>query len=147
MNPGRTGQLRQARDPGLDVGGRDHHQVRQLINHTDNVGQFLARDFKGIVVARHFNLGYRSTLLCRHLGIHRRGFFFFFLGLGDLGIEARNVAHVFRSKDLIAALHFREQPFQRARDLLRLRHHRNQHVRQGIVHLHFDHLRVDHNKA
>src|ERR1035437_7870523 len=54
MDARRARHLRDARDGHFHIGGRDEHEVRQLVNDDDDVGKFFGND--DVVLARHDNL-------------------------------------------------------------------------------------------
>ena len=147
MNASGTCELRDTGDAGLDIGWRDHHQVGELVDDADDVRQLFLRHLKSIIIARYFHVTHGSALFRSHIGIHGLGLGLLFLVLHQLSVEACDIADIGLGKDLVAVLHLGNQPLQRARHLLGLGHHRDQHVRQRIIHLHFDHLRIDHNET
>ena len=51
MDAGGARHLRDAGDGHLHVGGRDEHEVGQLVNDDDDVGQFFGDD--DVLLARH----------------------------------------------------------------------------------------------
>ena len=62
-------------------------------------------------------------------------------------VESVKVPHPHLGEDLVAALHLVHAPLQRPDHLPRIGHHRHDEVRQLVVHLHLDDLRVDHDEA
>ena len=50
-------------------------------------------------------------------------------------------------ENLVAFLHFINQPTEREQNLFRIGHDRKDKMRQRVVHLHLDHFRIDHNEA
>ncbi len=65
MDADRAGLLGQADDRVLDVGRRDHHQVGELVDHAQDVGQRRLAP----LVARAVELGERARLGQRHLPV------------------------------------------------------------------------------
>ncbi len=61
-------------------------------------------------------------------------------------IERGDVAHADAGEDLVALFHFVDHPAQREDDLLGVGHDRHDQVRQGVVLLQLDHLRVNHHE-
>ena len=61
-------------------------------------------------------------------------------------VESANVANADPSEDLVAHLHFFQQPFEGGRHLLGLGDHWDEHVRQDVEDLQFDDLRIDHQQ-
>ena len=61
-------------------------------------------------------------------------------------IEANDVADVHLAENLVALLHFAQQPLERRRHLLRLGQHRDEHVGQRVEDLQLDDLRVHHDE-
>ena len=115
--------LRNAADRGLDLLGRDHHQVGQLVNHNDNLRQHLI--LLGIAAL---------LLLC--LGLFR----------AHQVVVADQIAHLMVCEQLVAALHLADRPVERARRLFRVGDDRNEQVRDAVVVAQLDHLRIDHDQ-
>ena len=113
MDTGRAGELGEARDARLNFGRRDHHEVGELVDDRDDVGQALG-DFETIVGRERIDAR-KGTL-----GVGRRDGRIFLAG-----IEPDDVADIDLCELLIALLHFAEQPLERTGYFLRLRDHRD----------------------
>ena len=163
MNAGRTSLLRDARDAHFDVRRSGLHEVGQLVDeHHDvwkTIGNFLLFDLHFLFIL----LGHQVA------GLERRGnlldclfvdFFLLFLRVKlqfllnrrrfirpHAVVESIEIADPFLGKDPIAFLHFVHHPLERGDGFFRVGHHRHDEVREAVVHLHFDHLRVDHDEA
>src|SRR5699024_4455788 len=114
-----AGFLSNAHDRVFDFLRRSHHQVRQLINDTNNER-----------VRAHFALRPRR---CRQLT------------RTHLAVEVLNVANTRGFHIHVALFHFFNQPLQRRRGLLRLRDNWRDQVRNPFVRSQLHHLRVHHN--
>ena len=130
MDAGRAGLLGQARDQLLDLLADHHHQVGQLVDDDDDVRQALQR--LGLLGREAEGVGNR--FLAR-------------LGLVDLGVVARQIAHAQLAHELVAALHLGHAPVQAVGGLLHVGDHGAQQVRNAFVDRHFQHLGVDHQQA
>ena len=62
-------------------------------------------------------------------------------------VESIEIADPFLGKDPVAFFHFVHHPLESGDGFFRVGHHRHDEVREAIVHLHFDDLRVDHDEA
>ena len=147
MNSCRSSKLCDPCDTRLNICRGNHHQIRQLINNTHNIGQFFLRHFKGIIIPWHLDLCGGGSLFCCHLCFHFPSALLLRLVFRNLRIKAGNITYLGSCKNLIAPIHLSNQPFQSPWHFFRFCHHRNQHMGQSIVQLHFHHLRIYHNKA
>ena len=117
VDAGGAGLLRDPDDVVLDVAGRDHHQVGQLVDDRQDV-----------------RVGAVDPLAAR-----RRGD----LALLDLAVEVVDVPHTGGLHVLVALLHLLDQPGQRGGGLLRVGDDRRDQVRDAVVGRQLDHLGVD----
>ena len=118
MDPRRARHLRDAGDGHFHVGGRDEHQVRQLINDDDDVTQFFGND--DVFLARHDDLfihfdgkSVRARLdfflfRCERQFRFLRNKFFIWPC-----VERGDVAAGAARKNLVAFFHFVDDPAQR----------------------------------
>ena len=119
MNPRGPGQLRQAHDGILHFSRRHHHQIRQLVDNDDDLRhprQFLPVHFSG-----------------SHQFVH---LFIVAFYIPDAGLR----------KLLIAVRHLRHCPVQRPGRFFRVRHDRNEQMRNPVICTELHHLRVDHDQ-
>ncbi len=130
VDAGRAGLLGQARDQLLDLLADHHHQVGQLVDDDDDVRQALQR--LGLLGREAEGVG--NGFLAR-------------LGLVDLGVVARQIAHAQLAHELVAALHLGHAPVQAIGGLLHVGDHGAQQVRNAFVDRHFQHLGIDHQQA
>ena len=153
MDAGRAGHLRDAGDGHFHVGGGHQHEVGEFVNDDDDVAELFGDE--DVVVARHDD--FLVHLDCEPV---RAGLDFFLPGferqfrfgswqgfvLGAL-VERFDVAHAHAGKNLVAFLHFIDDPAQGEDDFLGVGHHRHHQVRQRIIMLQLDDLRIDHHEA
>ena len=143
-------ELRKAGYRAFDLLARDHHQVRQLVDYADDVRQLFLGDFKAVEefgLFRIFGVDERSAFFGGHRGVgFARGLLRLFV-LADFGVESRDVADIRLLENPVSAHHFAREPLERGGDFARVGDHGNEHMRQRIVHLHFDDLRVYHYEA
>ena len=136
MDAGGAGELGEAGDARLDLGGRDHHEVGELVDDGDDVGQPVGN--LDVLRRERINAGEGAL----GVGGEER------LGGGLLaGVEADDVADIDLREDLVALLHLAEQPLERGRHFLGLGDDRDQHVRQRIENLQLHDLRIHHDHA
>jgi len=129
MNADRARLLREHRQRCFHLGGAGHHQIRQLVDHDDDV-----RENAALVLAlleadvRIFRLEQWSAV-------------------PDFLIEVLNVARAVGREQLIALLHFEHGPLEQRRGVPVVRDHLVPLVRQRVVDGELDHFRVDHQEA
>ena len=112
-------------DARLDVTGRDHHEVGQLVDDHHDEGQTLV----GLAGFGIGIVGGRQVALVEHRVV-----------TGD-------VAHADVGEDVVAHLHLAHGPVERVRGALGVRHHFGEEVRHGVVLAELDALRVDEDQA
>src|SRR5881398_2075302 len=136
VDPDRAGLLRQRGEGRFDFALHRQHQVRELVHDQHDVRHDPARV---LAVQRQLFLdsGLRSQGLARPLER---------LFVIDLLVEVDDVARVVRVQQPVAPLHLPHRPFEHARGLVVVGHHRQTEVRQFLVHRKLDHLRVDHQQ-
>ena len=151
MDAGGARHLRDARDGHFHVGRRHEHQVRQFVDDDDDVAQPFGND--DVVLARHddFLVHFHGKTFRARLDFflfdHERQF-----GLlrDELLVRTRiergDVPDADARKNLVAFLHFIDDPAQCENDLLRVGDDGNDEVRQDVVMLQLDDLRVDHHE-
>ena len=122
--PDRARLLRDPHDRLLDVLGRRHHEIGELVDDDHD--------------ERHrLELEVRVVGVLRPHARHR-------LGVLDRRVVLLRVADLAEVRErLEPLLHRRHRPLQRVRRLLRVGDDRRRQVRQVLVHLELDHLRVD----
>ena len=123
-----AGHLRQAGNALLHVLAFEHHQVGQLVDEDEDVGQrtqFVGGSF-GL-------LGEQAARLL--------------LQLADLLIELVDIAHAVFGQQAQAALHFEHGVSERVGGLLGIGDHRREQVRDALVHAQFDALGIHHDHA
>ena len=131
--------LRQTRDELLDLLADDHHQIGELIDHHDHVGQrgeildLALIDARIVRCAQHHH-----RILDRFAGLQR---------ILHAPVEAADIAHPERGHQLIAPLHLRDAPAQRVGRLFHVGHDRREQVRDALVNGQLQHLRIDHDEA
>ena len=124
VHAGRARLLRDAADRGLDLLGRDHHEVGQLVDDDDDLGQDL--------------VGFgRAALGLGGLG----------LLLAHEGVIVLQLAHLAVRKQLVAPLHLAHRPVERTRRLLGIGHDRDEQMGDAVVVAELDHFGVHHNQA
>ena len=116
-----AGHLGDAADRVLDVAGRHHHQVVELVDHDEDERQALV----GAVGA---GLGLQVAAV-------------------EGGVVARDVAHADLGQQVVAALHLVHRPRQGVGRLLGVDHHLGEQVGQPVVLAELDPLRVDEDHA
>ena len=153
MNSRRARHLRDARDGHFDIGRRNEHQVRQLINDDDDVGKFFRND--DVFLARHDNF------LINLDGESARARFDFFFLRGERQfhflfrqrlvlrafVKGLDVADADSGKNFVTLFHLVDDPAQREQHLFRIGDNGNHQVRQGIVLLQLDNFRINHHEA
>ena len=174
VQPRRARFLGDPRDGAFHVRRRRLHEVRQLVHDDDDVGHPIRdNQLVGVPGNLDFGLGFGDLeeVLVGHvaeidflggrLGRRLRGLRFpggrvegerflieLLLGLWQgPGVEAADVAHVAFGEDGVPLFHLIHRPAQGEQHLLRVGHHGHNQVGEGVVHLHFDHLGVDHDQA
>jgi hypothetical protein len=115
----RARHLRESTDRFLDLVARDHHQVRELVDHDDDEGKRLGRPGSLLPVSSSTILMFR--LYCSMLRTPSAG------------------------ERLVALLHLADGPPQRVGGLLRDRRRRREQVRDLLVHPELEPLGVDHD--
>jgi hypothetical protein len=134
------------------LGGRNEHQVGEFVNDDDDVGKFFGND--NVFVARHDDLLVHfdgKTVRARldfFLFRHERQFRFgqwreFVL---RAFVEGLDVADVDARENLVALFHFIHDPAQGEENFFRVGDDRHDQVRQRIVLLQLDDLRVNHHE-
>ena len=141
-----TGHLGDADDGVLDVAGRHHHEVVQLVDDHEDERQGLRRLGLGFEVALVVD---RGVLLAegpgRHLahaaavGLRRRGD----EALFDQLVVAGDVTHAVLGQHVVAALHLLDRPGEGVGRLLGVDDDRVEEVRQAVVLTQLDALGVD----
>ena len=110
MDTRRTRELGDTSNRGFNVLRRDHHQVGHFVDNTDDVREFLVRNTDTVINHGLGGLAY-GGLLFRAEGefllLRQAGF------LGEFGVKARDILHATLSEDLVAALHFSDEPLER----------------------------------
>ena len=124
MDTDRSGLLGDAADRLLDITGRDHHEIRELVEDDDDVAELASLDR----FARRSNAGRDPSL-------------------DDGLVEPVDVADAELAQHVVAAFHLPHAPSQRVRGLLRIGHHLGQEVRQALVLRELDPFRVDQDQA
>ena len=122
--------LGQTGDQLLDFFADHHHQIGQLVDDNHDLRQPAQR--LGRVGGQRERVGDQGFAL---------------LGVGDLGVVARQVAHPELAQQTIAPLHFGHTPVQRVAGVLHVGDHRRQQVRDAFVRAHLQHLGVDEDHA
>ena len=126
--------LSEARDRLFHIFRRDHHQVRQLVDHHDDVGKSLhQRDGLSLALLRHLLCPFGAfppllQLLLRSL------------------VVMLDVSDPFFSQDRIPPVHLINTPLQCEGGLLGIGHHRVEQVGDIAVIGELQHLRVDHDE-
>ena len=153
MDAGGARHLGDAGDGHFHIGGRDEHEVGQLINDNDDVAEFFGND--DVLVARHDNF-----LVHFHGEAVRARLDFFLLAdqrqfqfglrqrlvLGPF-VEGFDVAHADVGKNLVALFHFVDDPAQGEDDLFGIGDDRHDEMRQGVVLLQLDDLGINHHET
>ena len=121
VDAGCTRLLRDAHDRLLDLLGRGHHQVGELVDH--------AHDER---VRAHLALRAGRCLD---------------VAAADLPVEVLDVAHARLLHVQVALLHLLDQPLEGGRGLLRLRNDRGDQVRDALVRSQLDHLGIHEDQA
>ena len=150
VNAGGARHLGDAGNGALHIGRRGLHEVGQLVDDDDDVGEAVGDDeFLAFLGFDRFENGVLDTLLlafrcfrCR-LGWRR---------FGDLCcdrpcVETLDIAQSAFGEDAVATLHLIDDVAQGEENLLRFRHHIGGEVGQLPVVLHLDDLRIDHDEA
>ena len=153
MDAGGAGHLGDAGNGHFDVGGCDEHEVGQFVNNNDDVAQVVGDD--DFLVARHHNLlvQFHSEAVGADLDLFAFGSErqFEVCGWGGfiLGpfIEGADVADADFGEDLVALLHFIDDPAEREDDLFGVGDDRDDQMGEGVVLLEFDDFGVNHDKA
>src|SRR5699024_812019 len=117
----RTSLLCDAHDGVFDFLRCGHHQVRQLVDDTDDKR-----------IWTHLTL--RARRCCQFTRTH-------------LAVEVLDVAHTSRLHVHVALFHLFYQPLQGSRSLLRLRNEWRCQVRNALIRRQFHHLRIHQNQA
>src|ERR1035437_3840065 len=153
MDPRGACHLGDARDGHLDVGRRYEHQVGQLVNDHHDIAELLRDD--DVVLARYddFLVHFHGEAVAAglHLLLLGQEREFGFTGRQGLvlgpRVEGKNIADADAGEDLVALLHLVDHPAQGENNLLRVGDDRDDQVRQRVVLLQLDHLRVNHDEA
>ena len=132
--------LRKALNTGFNFFAGNHHQVGHLVDHDDDGGHLIERDFFGLI---HRAAGIRFPA-----GLD-------FLGeatacpaqLFNLFIEASKVSDAGLGHHLIAGFHLPDGPLQRGNGFLWIDHDRREEMRNAFINGEFQHFRVDHDEA
>jgi hypothetical protein len=119
MDARRARHLRDARDGHFHIGGRDEHQVRQLVNDDDDVGKFFGND--DVFLARHDDFlvhldgeTFRARLDFFLFGGERQfGFLFRQRLVLRAFVEGFDVADADARENLVALFHLVDDPAQR----------------------------------
>ena len=146
--------LRDARDGHFNIGRRDQHQVGQLVDDDDDVAELFRND--DVVFARHDDFfvqfdretvgawlrlfPFSPSAAVPALAVRQRFVLRAF-------VEGFDIAHADLGENLVALFHFVHDPAQREDHFLRIGDDGHDQVRQRVVLLQLDDLRIDHHEA
>ena len=129
MDAGRARELRDAADGELHLLAHVHHEVGQLVDDDDEVGQLGPQ-----LAGRRLFAGFDRFLLRGQLGLHLR-------------VVLADVASTHLREHFQAALHLGHAPRKRAGRLARLGDYGHVQVRDAVVGRELHAFRVDHDEA
>ena len=129
MDSDRARLLRQHRQRRLDLGLHRHHEIGELVDDDDDVGNDSSLVLE--VLERHF-------VSLRVLEL---------LPFVDLAVEILDVAGAIGGEQLVAVLHLEHRPLEHGGGVAIVGDDLVPQVRKNIVHRELDHLRIDHQEA
>ena len=129
VNTGGTRFLCQTCNQLFNLFAHHHHQVGQLVNDDDHIGQTFNRlgRFRG----QAEGVGQLLATRCRFI---------------DLFVEACEVAHTQFAHEFVAPLHFTHAPVQGVGGLFHVGDNRAQQMWNALVDAHLQHLGVNQNQ-
>jgi hypothetical protein len=139
VDPRSTSFGREESDGVLNFGGSDLHEVGELIDDHNDVGQAIRKRFFG-----GDGRG-RSGISVFHLGSEVK--FLDPMGHTDAGIKRGDIANACLSHVPVPLFHFNSDPSECEKNFFRLCDNGNDEVGKAIVDLEFDDLGVDQNKT
>ena len=130
--------LGQTLDCAFDVLSGHQHQVSDLVNNHDQIGQRFWADLFFLVdrPTRFIEASLYCAFEVLTLGRQLDGLF----------IVTGYVPHTDLRHQAVAVFHLPHSPFQRHDRLLRVGHHRRQQMGDAIINTQFQHLGVDHDE-
>ncbi len=129
MDSDRARLLRQHRQRRLDLGLHRHHEIGELVDDDDDVGNDSSLVLE--LLERHF-------VSLRVLEL---------LSFVDLAVEILDVARAIRGQQLVAILHLEHRPLEHGGGVTIVGDDLVPQVRKNIVNRELDHFRIDHQEA
>ena len=117
VNAGRPRHLSDPLDGGFHFLAGGQHQVRDLVDHDDDVGEGVSRSIRLLAQIRH------------------------------TGVVAGDVANPELGHGLVAIFHLSHGPLERGNGLVRIGHHGRKQMRNAVIGRQLQHLRVDHDET